>query len=609
MTYASAREEFKGAGGDAEAASLVLTQFLDLNTGGAILHPNFVDLTAHGRIGLSQQKYKQNGASDRAEGSLLEYDLTADILKEKHFPAQVRASRSDQAVPRRFASSLRVERDSHGFTLRKADRDMPMTLAIDRERVVEGVETEGTEGATSDRWNLAYDVAKALGPAGTLSLRYLHSETQTDIVEENLEKDDLEVRHNVPLGGQQHHRLASTLRYSDRKGITSLRNLDMRTQLRLRHTDNLSTRYTLNYKERQRNELSQELVSARAAFTHNLYQSLKTTGQVRTSEDRYDTGRATTRRGGRLSFNYRKLNKLGVLFLGCSGDYNTTENKGSASTLFVVDESHQISSLQETFLVQQSIIQNTIFVTDTGGNPYSEIADYIVTENGTSTTLRIAPVGSGINEGDEVLVSYQYTSTGGQRQQTNTRSYYIRHAFSLGFTPYIRYMQRDVTITPRSLGIVENDERTTTIGAEQRLGPLVLTAERRDSDLATSPYRSTRYGAGYHIGRRRGTRLDLSADYSSFEFLAPNQRETRVYSIRAAVKHPLAEKLLLTYSAGYRKEQDSEAGDTSWMVGRAGLTWAFRTLRFAANVEHSRGEYTSGDTQRTALGVSVERRF
>ncbi|NQT19311.1 MAG: hypothetical protein HQ592_06375 [Planctomycetes bacterium] len=608
-TYQTAREKSQSAGNELEAASTVVSEFLDLKTTGAILHPNFVELAADCRIGASQEKYKEGDTSGSSRGSLMEYDLTADILKEKRFPLRLHASRSDQVVPRRFTSSLHVSRTRHGFTLRKADRRTPMRLTFDREQVVEQAATEGAESSTAERSSLAYDVATSLGRAGRVSLGYIHSETRANLLEDSSAKDEIQIRHNVSLDDERRGRLTSSLRYSDRRGNTSLSDLDLGTQLKLQHTDNLSTTYDFSYKDRQRDQLAQQLWNARVGFTHKLYRSLKTTGRIRTSQDRYSTGRTTGRRGGALSVNYQKLNSLGTLFLGCSADYDIRDDKGTASTLFVVDESHHLSSLQETFLVEQNIIQNTISVTDPSGSPHDEITDYIVIEIAGRTTLRIAPFGSGINEGDEVRVSYQYTSPGNQRQATNTYTCYIRHAFSFGLTPYIRHTRRDVTITPSLPGVVESDERTTTIGAKQRLGRLTLSAERRDSDLATSPYRSTRYTAAYYAGRRRGVRLNLSADYSDYEYFPPNRRETRVYNMRATIKQTVTKTLNLTYAAGYRKEESSDAGPTSSIVGRAGLTWAFRTFRFAANVEHSRGNYSSGKVQRTSLTVGLERRF
>ena len=609
VRYESTSEKTEGALGNVKTAGTTLEEFLELKTRGSVVHPNLLEFTASGLFGLSQEHFTEDDRTDSANGDILEYDLAADILQQKLFPTHVYASRSDRLVPRRFESSLRVKRIRDGVRMRMADDRTPMSLEINREQVTEGIQSSVGEGAETQSWNLAYNAATSLGRAGRLLLGYLHNETQTDAVSESLIQDELKLNHNIFFFGNERHRLATRFRYNEQQGTTPITDVDLRTQLKLKHTDTFSTDYRIGYRDRQREELGQKLLDTQAGFTHQLYRSLKTTGRVYESEDRSSGGLTTTRSGGGLSVNYRKLTGLGTLFLGASGNSDVSSDKGVTNVLFVIDESHNLSSLLPTFLVEQNIVAGSIFVTDSAGKPLVEGLDYIVTQVGTMTSLRITPLGSDLNEGDEVLVDYQYTRPGDNRQRTNTVSWYARHTFSFGLTPYVRFTDRNVTITPRSPGLLENDEQTTTLGAEQRLGPFTFSVERRTSDMATSPYRSMRYSGGYHAGRTDGTRFGISADYANFDFLAPNERTTRAFSASAKVERPLTKQLKITCGAGYRSEDDSVTGHTSSSVGRAGLTWAFRAFRLSTNAEHSWGSFPDGNTQYTAFNVTIERKF
>ena len=607
LEYETTTEKRTFDGGETRVTDGIFSQTLELETEGYVFHPKLVEFAMSGLIGFTQEEYEEEdeeeNRSSTGRGDLLEFDLAADILREKLFPIRAYASRRDQVVPRRFAPSISLDDTRYGAIVRWADLKTPMALSFNHESIVENSDTE-IGASQTDTWYVAYNVRAHLGSAGVLSLNLNHSTTSEDVYDTEVETDTVDIRHDVFLDSDNHHRLVTDIRYFEDKGDVPQRDFDYAARLVMDHTESFSTEYEIDYDYTEREQQTQEYYEAGAGFTHELFESLTTSAGVNISEKQTDSGLTSSRQGGNVTLNYRKRTRLGTLFLGAAANHRTTDVTGATTTLFTIDERHRLSDSAPAVLIHTDVVRTSIVVTDTDRNRLAEGLDYSITEMGNRIGLRYVPGGE-----IDVLVSYRHVEPGDNRTTELTTRWHASHAFSFGFTPYIRVVDRSVTIRPKRLRLLENDESIVTIGAEQKLGRLTLDAERRTVDSASSPYNSTSFGANYFITTINKARINMTAAYSDLQFTEEPTRETQIWSLAASAARPISRALSITCSAEYRDENDSDIASTESFVGRAGLSWAFRAFRFNADVEYSQTESETNTNENTWFFFRLERLF
>ena len=587
----------------------IIEEQLGLDLQGSIVHPYFLQFNMDALLGLSQERYTQNDESSSDNGQVLEYNFAADILKAKPFPGHIYAGRSDRFVARQFAPSLRSQRDTYGGSLRWVNDDSPMSLSFDRVISKDQERAFGGESSSADNWTAAWSGTLNLDEFGELALEYIHSQIRDDVSNTNLDSDQMRLRHDIFFDRDERYHLATDLRYLDERGNPYSREFDANTLFDVRHLENFSTNYAFSYLQRERFGLSQEYWDARTGFRHDLYESLTTTGSVHKGQDAYSSGLASDSAGGTLRFDYRKTDALGTLFLGVSGNYEHTAGSGVTTTLFAVNEPHQLSAGTPALLTHGNVDIGSIVVTDSAGTTfYVGGTDYAATQVGSLTELRRI-LGGRIDENQDVLVDYTYRQPGARNEDELTRIYYARHAFLFGFTPYVRYLEREDTITPKGPDVIENDGRILTIGAEQLLGRLMLTGEWEDAQEEQTPYRATRFGASYFLARAGNLRDTIAADYTQHRYLPPFERATDTCSIRNVLDYQVTRTLQWEYTLEYRVEDDSVNKRTRSVVNRTGLDWAFRAVQAGVDVEHALIESERSDNQSFMFMLNVKREF
>lgn len=595
---------------DTTTRERIIQEKLNLNTSGSLIHPNFVYFTAGGAMGFTQDHYQQNDLITNDNGQLLNYDLTADILKEKKYPGHLYAGRSDQLTPRQFSPSLQTQRDGYGGTWRWADEDNPMMLSFDRMASTEQEHAFSGEQNHSDRWTGAWSGTFNLDRLGELTAEYSHTQTQEDVLNTNFDSDEVNLRHEISFDENDRYHLTSRTRYFDQQGTPFAREADAGTLFNIQHLQNFSTNYGVDIQQRDRFGMSQDYSDVHAGFRHVLFESLTTTGRVHAGEEHFSTGINSDRQGGSLQFDYRKEDSLGTLMLGLGVNYESIASTGTTASLFVSRERHTLSAGTPSLLVHNNVDQASIVISDVAGTTfYAPNLDYTATQVGTATEIRRV-LGGRIDENQEVLVDYTYKQFGGRNDDQFTRTYSARHAFFFGLTPYVRLRQKDDTITPRNSDNIEDDQRVLTLGAEQELGDLTLTAEWEDAKTSLAPYRSTRYGAVYRAGNVGKLTDTVAADYTQFSYLPPIGRETDVASMRNILDWQLTTALQWEHTFELRYEDDSVNNVTRSMVNRTGLTWSYRALRFGMSAEHAViDSSSSGMNESVSFMLNLKRVF
>jgi hypothetical protein len=255
-------------------------------------------------------------------------------------------------------------------------------------------------------------------------------------------------------------RLTSRLEYSDREGFNAEEKVSVNENLRLQHTENLSTTYGYGYDSLQRTT-DTETHSGSFGLNHQLYNNLTTNFGLDGFTTQSDQFREDTYNVN-LDFNYTKRFTPGLrLSANLGGGYNTTDRTGGQLDF---TESPTIPVTGIVVLVQRFILWPTIVVTAPGCNPCLDGTDYLVEDAGGDFTQLRIPAGSRINIGDTITVDYAY--------EPPTVEYYgipYRVGFRLEYGPfafYHRTVGEDQTFVSGPDPTAIGDRRTDTTGVE-----------------------------------------------------------------------------------------------------------------------------------------------
>jgi len=182
--------------------------------------------------------------------------------------------------------------------------------------------------------------------------------------------------HDRIFGSDEQHQLSSVASFMDQKGSFDVEVLDWEERLRLQHSPNFLTNYTLRLMDATQQTFTNKEIRGTAGFEHKLYDSLKTTGNIfKATSDLGNQGNLDAK-GGMLAFHYTKKNPWGTLLGSYSAALTGEEYAGDSSGVgVVIDEAHVFTDPLPVALDRVNIDTSTIVVTDgtglDGHNPHS----------------------------------------------------------------------------------------------------------------------------------------------------------------------------------------------------------------------------------------------
>jgi len=140
------RTDEQGTSGDNRRyQSLGFEETLRLKTQGDVYHPDFFTYLAGVGMGLTQHEFKSDGQTDRESGTLNEYNFSGNLLPEKPYPLSFNLDKSEDTIPRQFASSLLSERQGENVIL-SLRSDWPMRFQYGQSEI----QQQGLTGADQD---------------------------------------------------------------------------------------------------------------------------------------------------------------------------------------------------------------------------------------------------------------------------------------------------------------------------------------------------------------------------------------------------------------------------------------------------------------------------
>ncbi len=590
---------------------------INFHTEGSIYHPNLMTFTAGLGLGLVQSEFEFDNESSQDNGTISEYDFTGNILPKKPYPVSFNLRKSESFVPRIFTSSLRTETKNTGIRLVLRETDWPMsfsytTLEIDQS----GLNNEPIDAFSQKDNKFRYLLSHAFSANSKFRFKF----TKQDVDQKRFFSDisrtenEYDLRHKLTFGKKNLSNLNSSLVYSDQSGFLELDRLRWTESLKLWHSDTLTTQHRFNYLDTSRGETTQTQYFFSTGFTHYLYESLITNGDLYFANETFNSTTKIDRLGVMLNFDYNKYNRWGQFFASYNVNSLKLEQQGGGEGVSVVDEEHVYTTLgSQTFeLVRRNVDPTTIDIE--GIRIYFEGfgADYTVRQVDGVTFIDVVATGAIFSDGGQtLLVDYDYIIEPERTEESITQNFVIRQRFNNGLSLYYTHSRRDEDIDSTGTDILQDEFNINTYGLDYYNRGFRLAAEYMDKKSTILPYTSKRLQAeyGWRLNSATIANIYVSQNWSDFTGTVPHEVTTFVAG--ASITSKLTNKYSLSSSINYHKTDDTflNSSNPEGYKLDTHLKYKFRQLRFLAGAEYSTLKATSHKTDRTLVYMKVKRLF
>jgi hypothetical protein len=610
----------KVGAGRTRSEEQIFEETVGIELEGSVYHPNFLEFTLAGLLGVTQQDFedefdgRKRTSSD--DGDIYEFDFEGDFLKKKPTPGSVFASRHRSLQPRPFLSSLETTTTNYGVVWQLVDPKTPTSLQFNHTEVeldpLDDLEEPGLQRNTTFRFDTAYRFSEH----NTLSFTYDYRSIEEEPFGLAYDSDEFTLRHRLAFGDRHQHGLDSELDYFDQRGSFDIRRTRLREILRFTHTEALKSWYRFEFTDRNQGNLSgvppigerSYLVSG--TLEHQWYDSLLSQLFAFAQWQDFDSGLDITRYGLQPSVNYRKHNPWGVLLADYRFRIQREDRTGGLLTNEVIDERATFNDPQPVVLANINVRINSIFMTDTlQTTMYLSGRDYRVQRIGDQVEIERVPTGR-IADGQTVLIDYIYEFGGDFTLDTLSHDFSIRQNFKFGLAPYYRIRYQDQDLDPKdALGITPEDITANMFGAEFDRGPVRLTAEYEDHDSTIVPFTAVRLSANLkHRFESGGTGL-LRARWSDVSRFGEFARSTRFLAVETRYRHRIDRHLTFEGAVLYRTEDDSASGEDEGVDVDLALEWLIRDTELRVTYEYGQYEDEFAENDNSTLFVQFRRRF
>jgi len=609
------RTDEQGTSGDNRRyQSLGFEETLRLKTQGDVYHPDFFTYLAGVGMGLTQHEFKSDGQTDRESGTLNEYNFSGNLLPEKPYPLSFNLDKSEDTIPRQFASSLLSERQGENVIL-SLRSDWPMRFQYGQSEI----QQQGLTGADQDLFfrddeQFSYALDHSFGEQADMSFdfqRMSASQLQgTNHIER--QEDTYGLSHQWFIGADKRKRVDSFVNYLDQSGDFDLQRLLWQEQMTLKHTDKFQTHYHASFHDAQRATSKNNELRGETGFSHRLYESLVTTGAVHASEADLGNNVDLARVGGNIGLDYDKKNPLGTLLAYYGYSVLDLDQTGGSTVVSVVDEQHAytLTGSGRIRLDRANIDTSTIRVYRKSPLRVYGNTDYIVTQTNGITEVQVIPGGDIFSLGDQTL-SFDYDSvTEPQREETSaTHSVRLRQRFKFGISTYYELQDRTETVTSTDASIIPDEFRVNLFGIDYTKKGLRLLGEYRDEKSTRIPSKSKRVEASYLLRLDSDTRLSVYGSNSWIDYSTEPLYDVSMMTVGSDMSTRLTDTCQLNGGVDYRFEDDSRQGQTRGFQYDAELAYTYRQLSARIGAEFNRLNRLDHERESVFLYMRLKRSF
>jgi len=574
----------RGHSGSLEFSNRSFEEYVLYRLNGYIYHPLFMDFRTRFKLGFLQQLIERSGGGSGQEGDirsnalLREYDVYFTLFKESPVSLDFFARRERDAVRQLFTDRYLVETETYGGSVSLKKGPFPMVLSLRQNRTWEDGFDSHSRSASKI---LEYVARNTVSDRMRTELRYRYQDYEQNFEAANrliktrrdtsFRSHDLSLENTASFGSDRDSYLRSLVRLFTESNDQDLQNLYWQERLQLQHTPALRSYYLLNYLRSQVRNSTIQTYQAETGLDHRLYRSLDTHIDAHWRRSEF-SGAADTYQGVTGRADYRKNTPWGHLAAGYGVTVDDIERTGASRLRTVLDETITLVPSIPRFLANPNINLASIVVTDLAGQAtYDEGFDYAVEVRGNRTGLRLI-LGGRINDGESVLVDYDYESPTDVAYLSTSQAFNARYDFE-------RYL--------KGLGVYYRWHNVTPSGGVEHDDPGVL---RMTSNLV---------GASYVW---RGLTWTEEFERYTSNFTSYDQLRSQIEG-----SHTLTPSLQWTWHAGilnmrYDNEERTESKDyTNALYAGTGLRGGIRGEGYWEL--EARGRKETGITDEVLLGV------
>ncbi len=586
---------------------------LTLGTEGDIYHPDLLTYRGALGLGLRQSRFHFDDEVDTGDGTLDEYSLSGELLRSQWYPMGFHLDKSEQYIPRLFASTLRSQRQSAGGTLALRLEDWPMQFQYGKDRTIqEGVSAQDSDRfvreGESFRYGLAHDFSKYSNLKFDYSNENIQQERFGAAFNRNEQRSNL--RHDWLFGQDQQHHLDSFLSYWDQSGDQELQQLQWQEHLSLKHSQALETHYSATFDESARPTLQNDRLRGGAGFVHRLFQSWVTRGDLYASRARLGEGVVVDEKEGRLGFDYQKKNPWGTFFGNYTVDVLNLDQTGGRTIVNRVDERHalDVTGSLRIQLERTNIDPRSIVVMDSGRTKF--YSDYTVRQNSGITEILITPGGDITTDGNQTLsIDYDFFTEPQRNEDATTGILVVRQRFDNGLSLYYQHRTRDERLTSTDTSLVPDEFEIHTLGTDYVHQGLRLVAEYSQEKSTRIPSTTKRLEANYQLLWGGDTNVNLYATNSWIDYYGAVPYDVTLFTVGAAASTRLTNRTSLLSRLDYRNEDDTRQGSTEGFHWDLELRYVWRQLRISTGIELNSLDRLSHETDNTFLYFRLKRTF
>lgn len=422
---------------------------LFINTHGYVYHPNFLTLDIGGGPVLQAGSLETDTGATQSRGALYNLVGRANFLRGKPVNGALFYEHLNPVLTIAPGEILQQETARYGFELAASAAAVPAPLRLEVSRTeANGRSDERVMRDRTDLFNLR--ATRPIGPLGATQVQIQASRqastsgsTSLPIQSSAAQSHSMDLDTRLPFGPDARHEFINLVSFNRQsyvvggKAMPALADLNVLLDLRLKHSDAVSTFGTAHYTANDNGERTAITRSATSGVAWSPSADFELTSDAHAQAQQAgpfaatDHGLATTLRqqfalpAGMLTASYRVRH-----------DRRTQD--AAAPTAQVVGERTSLSITSGANLALQRVVAGSVVISNlTRSQVFVENIDYRLVTIGLTTRVERQPGGS-ILEGEDVLIDYAYDLGGSFASAESGQTFNLNWTISPQLSVYFR---------------------------------------------------------------------------------------------------------------------------------------------------------------------------
>ncbi|MGD1002734.1 MAG: hypothetical protein ABSA67_18755 [Candidatus Brocadiia bacterium] len=560
-----------------------LDEIMMLSGDGFLYHPRFLTYRAAVGLDLTQGSSNIDSPTGNTRSSLNgvapEYAISGSLLPQHAVSMDFSLNQATSTINPPFGEVTKVDDSNELATLSLNRGPLPTQFTVAHETSNQTQLGFGENRYLEDSWaqlTVNHTIPHSLS---SFVYKYLDGHEDDEEVSSVSTKfhTDQKVQtatfnNTLSLGEGSWATLNSRATYQDETGTFPWTQFTEDESLLLKHTDNLTSQYSVDYSQVSVGAETTDLTVVQASLSHQLYESLISTARVYGSHQNSDQVTEDIE-GCSLTENYRKRIPWGTLTVDTGAGYSVTDDNTKPGLNTVVNESQTLADTITTFLNNPNVVTSSVVVTNlSGGITYLLNVDYQLIPHGILTEIQRLPTGA-IANATSVLVSYQYQSDLPITYGTTDLHGRVTLDLFDHLTLYVnRQSTENTVLSGTNMGQLQNLEETL-FGTIIRWAPATVTAEHEIYDSSLTPYVSNMVSLDIAEPLGADQRIGGNATYRHVTFTGAGALTLRT----AGLTYQLMPKdwPTINVTAGYEWSNDQGIAN-EYLYGRVAVEYHIR---------------------------------